>query len=134
MKYTEINKYVKENNLLKDCDNESGIYAITINNGIVYIGQSKDIYKRCCQHIYNTQNAMLNKEKKYLLLLSAQLGGFDVDCQTICQCEDNQLRGLEDYYIDKYKPILNIMTPNGIQDIDNINIIQLLEGIEYYFE
>ena len=68
MKYKELDSFIAENALLKTITNDvSGVYAITIDNYIVYVGQSKNLYRRCAQHIYNIENAMCNKEKKYLL-------------------------------------------------------------------
>ena len=130
MKYTEIDQFVKKNKLLQEVEEKSGIYAITLDNKIVYIGQSKNIYYRCCQHIYNTENAMLNKEKKYLLLLAAKLGGHDIDCKPIDYADPDCLTELENLYIEQYNPMLNILTPHGKQDISNLKIEDLLEGIK----
>lgn len=130
MKYTEIEQFVKKNNLLQGVEEKSGIYAITLDNKIVYIGQSKNIYFRCCQHIYNTENATFNKEKKYLLLLAAKLGGHNVDCIPIDYADPDCLTELENLYIEQYSPMLNILTPHGKQDITKLKIEDLLEGIK----
>ena len=123
MKRNEITDFVVENELLQDTVlKRSGIYVITIDNCIVYVGQSKNVYERCCQHIYNTQNAILNQEKKYLLLLSAQLGGHKVDCVGVRYCDIDCLDEMENKYIEKYTPCLNILTPYGQQDISNLKI------------
>lgn len=129
MKYTEIETYVKDNRLLEFCSKQSGIYAIIVDNVIVYIGQAKNIYQRGCQHIYNTQNAMLNQEKKYLLLLAAQLGGHNIDCFPLEFCDEDMLRLRENYWIESEKPILNILTPSGKQEIDNLKIEDLLNEV-----
>ena len=126
MKYTEIEQFVKENKLLQEVEKKSGIYAITLDDKIVYVGQSRDIYQRCCQHIYNTENAMLNKEKKYLLLLSAKLGGHNIDCIPIDYAEPEVLTELENLYIEQYNPQLNILTPHGKQDISKLKIEDIL--------
>jgi hypothetical protein len=44
MKYTDLDKYIKKNNLLVNVEAKSGIYAITIDNYIVYVGKAKDMY------------------------------------------------------------------------------------------
>lgn len=129
MRYTEIEKFLKKNNLLESCEPKSGIYAITIDNRIVYVGQSKNIYQRCGQHIYNIQNAMFNQEQKYLLLLSAQLGGHSIDCISLEYVELDQLTDKEDEYIKLYKPCLNILTPDGKQDIYKLKIEDVLNNI-----
>lgn len=131
MKYTQIEQYVEDNRLLLHCPTGSGIYGITINDMVVYVGQAKNIYRRCCQHIYNTQNAMLNNEKKYLLLLGAQLGGYSVDCQLIQECKEEELNEVENYYISKIKPMLNIITPEGKQDISNLTLGDVLQHSRY---
>lgn len=129
MKRSELGKYLIENNLLEDVREKSGIYAITIDNCVVYIGQSKNIRERCKTHIYNTQNAMLIKEQKYLLLLSAQLGGHRVDCVNMEYCDESVLRERENSYIKTLKPMLNIMTPDGKQDISNLKVEDILNEI-----
>lgn len=126
MRFAELPSYIEDNELLMDCRNECGIYAITVDSKIVYIGKSQNIFRRCAQHIYNIQNAALNQEKKYLLLLAAQLGGLWVDCITIDTCKEDQLAELESYYIDHYNPPLNILTPSGKQDISDRTIRDLL--------
>lgn len=131
MRREEIQNYVVDNQLLNNVFCKPGIYAITIENRIAYIGQSKNLYQRCCQHIYNTQNAVFNNEKKYLLLLSAQLGGFKVDCSPLEYCSIDELNEKENYYINKYKPCLNILTPTGKQNIDNLTIVDVLKSLEY---
>ena len=73
VKRTEINDFIRENNLLETCKESAGIYAITIDNYVAYVGQSKNIFQRCSQHIYNIENAGFNHEKKYELLLAAKL-------------------------------------------------------------
>ena len=136
MKYTELDTYIEENKLLThNIQPKAGIYAITIDGGIVYIGQSKNVRQRCGQHIYNTENAMLNQEKKYLLLLSAKLGGHVIDCYGICYGEEDSLLEAEKYYINEYLPILNIIIPgHENNDISNLKIEDVLKGIRYEFE
>ena len=132
MKRSELQEYIFDNGLLEDCKESSGIYTITIDRGVVYVGQSKNIYQRCSQHIYNIQNAILNKEKKYELLLAAQLGGHIVDCYYIEYCPQSELDEKESYWIGKLKPCLNILTPEGKQDINNLKIEDVLEKIRFY--
>lgn len=38
MRYTEVDKFIEKNNLLKNVQAASGIYAITIDNVPVYVG------------------------------------------------------------------------------------------------
>ena len=129
MKYTQINKFIKDNNLLNGVEEKPGIYAITIDDKVAYVGQSVDTLQRCKTHIYNTENAMLIKEKKYLLLLSAKLGGHNIDCRVLEYCEPNKLDELEAEYIEKYNPCLNILTPHGKNDIKNLKIEEVLNTL-----
>ena len=89
------------------------------------------MYRRCSEHIYRTQNAMLMGEKKYLLLLAAELGGHDIDCAPVEYCEEENLRDKENYYIETYKPCLNINMPGCRQDITDLKIEELLANLRY---
>lgn len=132
MKYTELNDFIEDGGLLQHTTNTPGIYAITIDDGIVYVGQSKNVYARCAQHIYHIENAVLNQEKKYLLLLSARLGGHRVDCYQIEICDQDVLTERENYYIEKFEPCLNILTPLGKQDIQSLKIKDVLNKEKCY--
>lgn len=135
MKRVDLYDFIAGNNLLQTIPAiGGGIYAITVDDCIEYIGQSKDLRRRCMEHIYNIENAVLNQEKKYLLLLSAQLGGHKVDCHLLERCKDFELLDKENYYIEKYKPILNINTSSGRRDISNLKIEDVLYGEKYQFE
>jgi len=46
VKRTEINDFIRENNLLETCKESAGIYAITIDNYVAYIGQSKKYFSK----------------------------------------------------------------------------------------
>ena len=133
MKRADLREFIIENKLLKTIpDSGCGIYAITIDGWIAYIGQSKDLYRRCAEHIYNVENAMLSKEKKYLLLLSAKLGGHTIDCHLIEKCDEDDLLKRERLYINEYKPILNTVVPgNSKNNVSNLKIEDILFGEKY---
>lgn len=132
MKLSELDKFIKDNELLQPMKNEAGIYAITIDSMIAYIGKSKKMYDRCRTHIYNVQNAGFQSvEKKYKLLLAAQLGGHRIDCLPIRYCEEDELGEYEDKYLEEVMPPLNILTPLGKQDITNLTIFELKDKLEY---
>lgn len=104
----------------------TSIYKITNDiTGKVYIGQSKNIFQRCSQHIYNIENAGFNHEKKYELLLAAKLGGYKIDCHYLEYCGEAELTEREDYWIEFIMPPLNILTPLGKQDISKMRITEL---------
>jgi hypothetical protein len=72
---------------------------------------------------------MLNQEQKYLLLLSAKLGGHNIDCIGIEYCPEDELREREDRWIEMEEPILNILTPTGKHDISNLKIEDVLNNV-----
>lgn len=131
MKRADLEKFIEDNFLLENVQEAPGIYAITVDGFIAYIGQSRNMYERCSQHIYNTENATFINEKKYLLLLSAKLGGHRIDCISLQQTDISSLLDLEAAYIDKYDPCLNINKPKGRNDINNMKIEDLLMSLEW---
>lgn len=131
MRRADLEEFIQQNNLLTEVEHKPGIYAITIDGKIAYVGQSKNMYERCGQHIYNIQNAMLNEEKKYELLLAAKLGGHTVDCCPIAYCEQKELSKKEAEAITKFAPALNIATPTGINDISELTIEELMDKIHW---
>lgn len=132
MKQSEVEQFISENNLLKDLRSSSGIYAITIDKRIVYVGQSINVRQRCMNHIYLIENAYFSKEKKYRLLLSAKLGGHDIDCIDLVYCAPTELDSMEDYFIEMYKPPLNILTPHGKNKVNDLMIEDLLSILFTY--
>lgn len=132
MKRSELDDFIEDNELMEIMPNRAGIYAITIDQRIAYIGQSKKMYDRCRTHIYNVQNAAFQSvEKKYKLLLAAQLGGHRIDCVPMITCEEDELGEYEDKYIETYMPPLNILTPLGKQDISNLTIFELKDKLKH---
>ena len=130
MKLKDLDKFIESNNLLSNIEAKAGVYAITIDNCIVYVGQSKDIRKRLSQHIYNIENATFNQEKKYLLLLAAKIGGHKIDYISLEYCEEEDLREREALFIQLTEAPLNILTPDGKQDISNLTIGDLMYDIK----
>lgn len=132
MKRVDLEDFIKENNLLtKNIHNSPGIYAITIDDYIVYIGQSKNVRERCSQHIYNIENAAFIKEKKYFLLLAAKFGGHDIDCIGISYGGEDALLEAEAHFINEYDPCLNINKPKGKNDISDLKIEDVLSKLRW---
>lgn len=130
MKHTEVKQYVKDNNLLPYISTKSGIYCITIDNYICYIGQSQNMYERCCTHICNIYNAVLTKDKRYELLLAAQLGGHKIEFYQVDFCKQKKLLPLEEEYIRRFMPPLNIRTPDGDKELPD-TIEDLLVNLRF---
>lgn len=133
MRLEDLDEFIDDWGLLLYCEQKPGIYCITVDRKIVYVGKSKNVYQRCRSHIYNIQNAMFNQEKKYLLLLSAFLGGHWVDCFPIQYCDVDCLTELEDRYIEEFNPKLNILTPTGKNDISKLKVEDLLNKKEEHY-
>lgn len=110
----------------KTCPESSGIYALLVNNQIVYVGQSKNLAQRIAQHEYELEKRN-PKEKKYQILKQVihkyqQSVSFQILEQT-----DN-LNERENYYINEYSPILNTVTPSGIHRLDMIDAEQVCKA------
>lgn len=133
MRLEDLDEFIDDWGLLLDCEQRAGIYCITVDMKIVYVGKSKNVQQRCRSHIYNIQNAMFNQEKKYLLLLSAFLGGHWVDCFPIQYCDIDCLSELEDRYIEEFNPKLNILTQTGKNDISKLKVEDLLDKKEEHY-
>ena len=84
-------------------DNVSGIYAITCEDHIVYIGQSKNIKKRWSQHKTAIQKS---SELKYHYLRQGLSHKKPVKFVLLEKTTQN-LTQREKQYIKHYKPILN---------------------------
>lgn len=121
---------MKDNGLLPYISEKAGVYCITIDDYIGYIGQSKNIYNRCCTHICNIQNAMPSKDKRYELLLAAQLGGHKIEFYILYICKQSELLSVEEECIGRYMPPLNIRTPDGNMLLPN-TIEDLLVSLHY---
>lgn len=112
---------LKSNNYLTFVENKEqqkikGVYGIMIDDELVYIGQSKDIVKRCKQHSYKiikpkeeckkykndfrplyieTRDAFYNNKHIKFIILERIVNELN-------------LKKKELYYINKYSPRLNI--------------------------
>lgn len=91
---------------------KSGVYAIYIEDELVYIGESSNILNRWVAHKINTLFNFKQKdyqEDKYAVLRDAMKAGLRVSCNVLEYCENDKtvLRARESAYINKYNPILN---------------------------
>jgi len=91
----------------KKWKNISGIYKITyLNNKLfTYYGSSKNIGARFKYHYYNGKN-----QNNFLGLFLNAFGWFYFSFTLIEQCYENKLRTRENWYLYKYKPLLNYLT------------------------
>lgn len=129
MRRADLDKYIQKHGLLDEVENKPGIYAITVDDKIVYVGQSKWAHSRLSDHIYNIQNGMLVEDYKYKLLLAAKLGGHKIRFKILEYCEQEKLLEVEKQHISEHKPLLNVITPYGMQNIEMLKVEHLL-GVE----
>lgn len=73
---------------------------------------------------------MLVQEPKYLLLLSAKLGGHKVDCEGLGYAPVEELLEKEMTLIRMYKPCLNIVGTDN--DVYSLKIEDVLNNLKYY--
>lgn len=89
-----------------------GIYKITnLVNGKIYIGQSKDIYKRWKEHRYNIANKKYESCILYKAIKKYGIDNFEFSVVESCKIEDLNIR--EEYYIRKYKTYVGFKDCNG---------------------
>lgn len=121
----------------------AGIYSITINNKIVYIGKSNNILYRMAEHWALTTNP---KENKYRVLAEAKRRNYNVKfnvlyyakSQTRTEIEE-EIGEREGYFIRLFRPPLNYQIPNednwrtytGNRGALNISLDQIMEGDFY---
>lgn len=119
MKLYELDKYIEKNELLKDVEeNRAGIYCISLDKYPVYVGQSKNVYDRLKQHIYNVENAIFMEDEKYKFIYALRMGGMKLTYRVLEYCGIDELDDKEDEYISLCSnPIFNKLTPKGRQKL-----------------
>ena len=93
----------------------AGIYKITIDNKIVYIGKSKNMLYRLAEHFVEFKNP---KNHKYRILAEAKRKGHRVKFEKIYDAKstlpsdiEEELGKAEGFYIRRYRPPLNTQIP-----------------------
>ena len=93
----------------------AGIYQITIDGAVAYIGKSTDMMWRLAQHISSMK---LSKSHKYQVLREAKQKGHTVFFSVVYyakskrMCDIREEIGIaEGEYIRKYRPLLNEQIP-----------------------
>lgn len=119
----------------RDCLNKSGIYSISIEGQLVYIGESKSILDRWIAHKINTLydfNQKDYKEGKYRVLREAYNAGLSIQCNMLEECVDNKDTRLqiEKQWIKKEKPMLNGGKHNEVYKNGHALIEQIIKERE----
>lgn len=93
----------------------SGVYSITVNNKIVYIGKSNNILYRMAEHWCSMGNP---KENKYKVLAEANRRNYSVRFHVLYTAKsktraeiEEEIGEREGYFIRLYQPPLNTQIP-----------------------
>ena len=116
-KYAEniYNKYLKQEWTKKfQC---AGVYSISVNYKIVYVGKSLNILHRMAEHWASMTKPT---ENKYIVLSEAKRRKYTVRFNVLYSAKSHTREEIEEeigeregYYIRKFKPSLNYQIPTG---------------------
>lgn len=107
------NKYIEQEWSKKfQC---SGVYSITVNSKIVYVGKSNDMLYRMAEHWASMGNP---KENKYKVLAEAHRRRYNVRFNVLYTAKsktraeiEEEIGEREGYFIRLYQPPLNTQIP-----------------------
>ena len=122
----DVKEFIRSHGLLHDVGSECGIYAITIDGYVAYIGQSKDMQRRCFGHIYRALNKTPLSRKKYQILGDAWINKHAIDCKMLERCGESELDAKEKELLKKYDPPLNTRMPDGPRDIKGLDMQKVI--------
>lgn len=89
-----------------------GVYGIWIEDRLVYIGKSKYMLQRVCQHMMEIDRQVNKQANKYKVLRAARMKGLQVRFDVMLYEEDEERRGyMEGVLIRQYAPELNYQIP-----------------------
>lgn len=105
---------------------KSGIYSISIDGRVVYIGQSTDLYNRALSHRYNILNS---QELWYPLIKKFLERGHEISFNVIESVNPKNLKQKERDYIFLYQPLFNQQLSTNKQRIpyNYLEAIQVLK-------
>lgn len=144
-------RYKIKKNLIKNkdfqldkYDNRAGCYCIYIDDKLVYIGKSMNIFERIAAHIYNMDNNKRD-EHKYHILNEARTNGNKISFDVIYYANktdvDEARKDIsinEEILIQKYLPPLNYLvksdSENPVHNEDaltiTLNEILMLDSVK----
>ena len=118
----DVKEFIRCHGLLHDVGSESGLYAITIDGYIAYVGASKDMEKACIGQIYRILNKTPFSRKKYRILGDAWINKHTVDCKLLERCAEAEIDAKMKELLKKYDPPLNTKMPDGPKDIKGLTL------------
>ena len=74
--YEQIYNELKEDQYMVDKYEHAGIYHISLNNYVIYIGKSRNMLQRIASHIANIKD---DKANKYQIMKQAIKRGYDIE-------------------------------------------------------
>lgn len=114
----------------------AGIYTISVDNKILYIGQSKNMHTRLSNHKSEIREPCL-REKKYEILKEAIAKGKTIQFDVLYyakrvrdEAQKKELNEREAYYINKYLPPLNTQIPAHEKFPKQTSLIHQVNTIE----
>ena len=109
--YINLNQPLTQSQLLEDNRGKAGVYMWTnLKNNNTYIGSSVNLSPRLLKYL--NENALRkNKMLISLAILKHGIENFSLDIIEYCSSKDVIQR--EQYYLDTYKPIYNILKIAG---------------------
>jgi len=107
------NAELQKKSIIKDNRRKSGVYRIThIESGKSYVGSSVDLGKRLSQYFsFNYINDPKRNMSIHKAILKYDYSAFSIEVLEYCKPEDTIKR--EQYYLDLYQPIYNILRTAG---------------------
>ena len=101
--------------------NRSGIYSISVVKDnytyLLYVGQSKNMYKRVQQHVREILKDY-PPARKYQILHNAKISGYFIQFEVLEYCEPEALDDIEQKWIEFYQPSLNTIGMTDDKTID----------------
>ena len=116
MSYQEnMYKCLRKKHALRQKYEHAGIYSISIDDKLVYIGKSHNMLKRIAQHMVGIKNM---SEKKYGILAEHQREGRNVVFDVMYYAKSKKYKDIEEEIgqkegelIRQYMPMLNTQIP-----------------------
>lgn len=107
---------------------KSGIYAIMVDNKVLYIGQSVNMWDRIHQHMSYILKP--HREKKYQLFHIFNLYGKKIEFEVLEYVNPKELDEREAYYINHYLPPLNRNIPKHKDFEKQNNLLSAVSSCE----